>query len=145
NQRALTNEEIDKFKSAMNTSASKSKLQSAADATGMQLIGNEYYKNYLAKYYDDKRIKDFRTLPMLADIGNAGIGFIAGLANKKSKWYGRTFIDRWKPTSKEAEFNAAYQTLVDPNEFYYKNGYAPRITTTYENLKGYTFKHSVPT
>ena len=143
--RALTNEEIDKFKSAMNTSASKSKLQAAADATGMQLIGNEYYKKYLAKYYDDKRIKDFRTLPMLADIGNAGIGYIVGLADKDSKWYGRTFIDRWKPTSKEAEFNTAYQTLVDPNEFYYKNGYAPRITTTYENLKGYTFKHSVPT
>ena len=145
NQRALTNDEISKFKSAMNTSSSKSKLQTVVDSTGMQLIGNEYYKNYLAKYYDDKRIKDFRTLPMLADIGNTGIGYIVGLADKESRWYGRTFIDRWKPTSKEAEFNAAYQTLVDPNEFYYKNGYTPRITTTYENLKGYTFKYNVPT
>ena len=144
-QRVLTNDEVTKFKSAMNTSASKSKLQAAADSTGMQLIGDAYYKKYLSKYYDDKRIKDFRTLPMLADIGNAGIGYIVGLADKDSRWHGRTFIDRWKPTSKEAEFNAAYQTLVDPNEFYYKNGYAPRITTTYENLKGYTFKHSVPT
>ena len=144
-QRVLTNDEVTKFKSAMNTSASKSKLQAAADSTGMQLIGDAYYKKYLSKYYDDKRIKDFRTLPMLADIGNAGIGYIVGLADKNSRWHGRTFIDRWKPTSKEAELNAAYQTLVDPNEFYYKNGYAPRITTTYENLKGYTFKHSVPT
>ena len=144
-QRVLTNDEVTKFKSAMNTSASKSKLQAATDSTGMQLVGNAYYKPYLSKYYDDKRIKDFRTLPMLADIGNAGIGFIVGLADKDSRWHGRTFIDRWKPTTKEAEFNAAYQTLVDPNEFYYKNGYAPRITTTYENLKGYTFKHSVPT
>lgn len=144
-QRVLTNDEVTKFKSAMNTSASKSKLQAAADSTGMQLIGNAYYKKYLSKYYDDKRIKDFRTLPMLADIGNAGIGYIVGLADKNSRWHGRTFIDRWKPTSKEAEFNAAYQTLVDPNEFYYKNGYAPRITATYENLKGYTFKHGVPT
>lgn len=143
-QRVLTNDEVTKFKSAMNTSASKSKLQAAADSTGMQLIGNAYYKKYLSKYYDDKRIKDFRTLPMLADIGNAGIGYIVGLADKNSRWHGRTFIDRWKPTSKEAELNAAYQTLVDPNEFYYKNGYAPRITTTYENLKGYTFKHNVP-
>lgn len=144
-QRVLTNDEVTKFKSAMNTSASKSKLQATADSTGMQLIGDAYYKKYLSKYYDDKRIKDFRTLPMLADIGNAGIGYIVGLADKDSRWHGRTFIDRWKPTSKEAEFNAAYQTLVDPNEFYYKNGYAPRITTTYENLKGYTFKHNVPT
>lgn len=143
-QRALSQNEANELSKALNNTSAKDKIQKTIDSTGMQLISNEYYRKYLSKYYDNKKIKDFKTLPMLADIGNAGIGFIVGLADKSSRWYGKTFVDRWKPTNIGAEFDSAYQTLVAPGTFYEVNGYKPRITRTYNRLKDYKFKRDVP-
>jgi hypothetical protein len=76
NGKALTNEQKSELSAALGNSEYKDIITKVIDNEAMRYQHDRQFKPYYAGYYDDGIIKDLRTLPMLADIGNAGEGFI---------------------------------------------------------------------
>lgn len=139
-QGGLSTSETSELKQALGNSEYSEQIKKATDLSAMQLFSNGYYRDYLAGYYDKNLIKDYRSLPLIADIMNAGPGFIVGLS-KGHKYKGTEFINRWNPTSKEAELEKVYKTLIEPgSRFGDSNIYIKRVGETYNNLKNYQFK-----
>lgn len=139
-QGGLSTSETSELKQALGNSEYSEQIKKATDLSAMQLFSNGYYRDYLAGYYDKNLIKDYRSLPLIADIMNAGPGFIVGLS-KGHRYKGTEFINRWNPTSKEAELEKVYKTLIEPgSRFGDSNIYIKRVGETYNNLKNYQFK-----
>lgn len=139
----LTDDQKNELSAALSNSEYAEEIKKAIDKNAMK-YQNSYYSRWYAGYYDDDIIKDLRTLPMLADIANTGPGFIVnkGDGNEKS------FMYHWKPVSKSNDFEEAYKLLNDPKTYWksskYASGYMKRINATYDNMKNYVFKKSVP-
>ena len=143
-QGPLSKAQAEELSRAMGNTDYQSGIRKEIDRSAMELYNNRYFRQWYAKKYDNGTFKDFRSLAMIADIGHTGPGYIVGLSNKNSKWSGKEFFNRWKPTSKEAEFDAVYNELIRPGTFYEVKGYKNRLKNDYNNLKNYQFKTTVP-
>lgn len=134
----LTDDEKADLSAALANEEYADEIKKVIDTTALK-FQNEKYRNWYAGYYDDNIIKDLRTLPLLADMGNVGPGFIVNKGND----YSNSFMYNWTPVSKDKDFDSAYQLLTSKKVYFGKNGYNDRIKNTYDNLKNYTFKRAV--
>lgn len=139
----LTDAQKKELSEALANAEHADSIKKSIDNTAMKYYTTQYYRPYFAKYYDNGTIKDLRTLPMLADIANAGIGYIVGHPTHPEL----DFIHNWTPVSADRDFEEAYKLLTNPKLFYSKSewsaGYLKHIQTAYDNMKNYKFKNSV--
>ena len=141
--KSLSADQRSELSNALSNSEYKDIIMKTIDTNAMNYYYKTFYKPYATKYYDGGIIKDLRTLPMLADIGNTGYDFITNSSNTRKN----SFMYNWTPVNKDKEFKAAHDLLTS-SKMYYKNskyskGYLNRINNTYDALKDYTFKHSI--
>lgn len=137
--KSLSAEDKNDLSSALADSENSIEIKKTIDKRAMK-FQRDFYKKYYAPLYDSGSIKDLKSLPLLADIGNTGPAFISDKSRTKS------FISNWTPVDKEEEFEKVYELLNSP-ETYWKStgntGYMSRIRVTHDNLKDYQFKKSV--
>jgi len=146
NGKALTKDQMNDLSSALGDEQNKDAIRSSIDATAMKFYHDTFYNPHFAGYYDTGLIKDLRTLPLLADIGNTGPNLIT------SKTKDNAFMYHWPQeanlTTKDEELAAAYNLLLSRKLYWanskYASSYTKRIKDTYENLAGYEFKSFVP-
>ena len=135
--KALDQTQIDDLSSALADSEYSTEIKKAIDRNAMEFQRDLYDKHY-SGYYDNDIIKDLRTLPLLADIGNTNPNLISDTSNTKS------FMYNWTPVSKEKDFEKAFELLNSPSTYWksskYSTGYMKRVKDTYDNLRNYAFK-----
>ncbi len=139
--KTLSESERNELSKAIGDESNRDIITKSIDSLAMKYYNDQYYRPHFAGYYDDGTIKDLRTFPMLADIGNTSPGNIYSTNKPKS------FINHWTPTTKDKDFESAYNTLKKPGTFWkdhkFSKGYMKRIDSTYSNLKDYKFKREV--
>lgn len=144
NNNKISSDDITTLSNALGNEEYSDIIKAAIDKNAMKYVHNTFYKPHYADYYDTNIIKDLRTLPMLADIGNTGPALITDKTKSNS------FMKYWVPVTKDKDFESAYKLLNDARVYWastaagiYRNGYLNRIKATYDTLKNYTFKKPV--
>lgn len=146
----LTAAEKKELSSALDNSQWADQIRSTVDKTGLELFNNSYLggKLGLSHWYDDNRLKDPRTMAMLADIGNTGFGYITNTTGSIGK---HSFRTHWSPTTKEKELEAAYNILTGGKVYWsntdatkYTKSYTNAIKNAYNDLSKHSMKFATP-
>ena len=97
--KTLTDDERSELSAALGDESNKNLITKTMDRYAMKFYNDLFYRPHFAGYYDNGTIKDLRTFPLLADIGNTSPANVFDASRSKA------FISNWTPTTKEKELS----------------------------------------